>query len=110
MGRRSRRVAFYPGLWEFVPGGGLEPGVEPAVQVLRELSEEAGMTAVSPPIAVALLYDPVAWTWEIVHRIDLAESAQAELGWEYDEFRFVKHDALPEPLAPVAIQMLALLA
>ena len=53
MGRRSRRVAFYPGLWEFVPGGGLEPGVEPAVQVLRELSEEAGMTAVSPPIAVA---------------------------------------------------------
>jgi 8-oxo-dGTP pyrophosphatase MutT (NUDIX family) len=110
MGRRSRRVAFYPGLWEFVPGGGLEPGVEPAVQVLRELSEEAGMTAVSPPIAVALLYDPVAWTWEIVHRIELAESAQPELGWEYDEFRFVKHDALPEPLAPVAIQMLALLA
>ena len=110
MGRRSRRVAFYPGLWEFVPGGGLEPGVEPAVQVLRELSEEAGMTAVSPPIAVALLYDPVAWTWEIVHRIDLAESAQAELGWEYDEFRFAERNALPEPLAPVATQMLALLA
>lgn len=105
VGRRSARVAFYPGLWEFVPGGGLEPGVDPARQVVKELEEEAGLAVRGAPIAIALLYDPVAFTWEIVHRIELADGATPELGWEYDEFRFVAPDALPEPLAAVARQM-----
>jgi 8-oxo-dGTP pyrophosphatase MutT (NUDIX family) len=109
LGRRSQRVAFYPGLWEFAPGGGLEPGVDPAAQVVKELSEETGLSARAAPIAVALLHDPVAFTWEIVHRLDLGLDALPELGWEYDEFRFVARDALPEPLAAVAEQMRVLL-
>lgn len=108
VGKRSARVAYYPNLWEFVPGGGLEPGVEPATQVCRELLEEARLEATTPAIAVALLYDPVAFTWEIVHRLHLAESATPELGWEYDEFMFCEASKMPEPLAPVARAMLAL--
>lgn len=105
MGRRSASVAFYPGLWEFVPGGGLEPGVAPSAQIERELAEEARLVAAAPPIAVALLYDPGALTWEIVHAIRIDGANPPELGWEYDEFAFVPIAALPEPLAPVARQM-----
>ncbi len=81
------------------------PGVDPARQVVKELEEEAGLAVRGAPIEIALLYDPVAFTWEIVHRIELADGATPELGWEYDEFRFVAPDALPEPLAAVARQM-----
>ena len=127
MGRRSAEVAFYPRLWEFVPGGGLEPGVDPAEQIARELREEAQLAPCAPAVAVALLFDPHAFTWEIVHRLEIADgalpSAGREGGWEYDEFRMVgldgrgtestprdvadaMIDAVPEPLAPVAQQML----
>ena len=105
MGRRSASVAFYPRQWEFVPGGGVEAGVEPAIQVVRELAEEAKLQSRSTPIAIALLYDPCAFTWEIVHSIEIESTAVPERGWEYDEFRFVAPDALPEPLAAVARQM-----
>jgi len=105
VGRRSAKVAFYPGLWEFVPGGGLEPGAKPAEQVVRELEEEARLRPDGGATAVALLYDPHAFTWEIVHALRLAAGAMPEIGWEYDEFAFVAPEALPEPLAPVAVQM-----
>ena len=111
MGRRSTTVAFYPGLWEFVPGGGLEPGVDPAQQIARELHEEAHLAPSAPAVAVALLFDPHAFTWEIVHRMELAAGAVPDAGrdggWEYDEFRMVGLEGpVPEPLAPVAQQML----
>ncbi len=137
-GRRSQSVAFYPGQWEFVPGGALEPGAQPAAQVTAELREETTLSPRQPPIARALLFDPHAFTWEIVHAIELASATAAEMGWEYDEFRLVslaeqsvslaertvscaeqpapsrsdhstlEHEPLPHPLAPVAIQMLPL--
>ena len=107
MGRRSTTVAFYPGLWEFVPGGGLEPGVDPDQQIARELHEEAHLAPSAPAVAVALLFDPHAFTWEVVHRMELAAGAVPDAGWEYDEFRMVGLDGpVPEPLAPVAQQML----
>ena len=108
VGRRSSRVAFYPGAWEFVPGGGLEPGVAPAEMVRRELREEAGVEAASPPIAVALLYDPGALTWEVVHRLELWADARPEHGWEYEELRFVRPEEMPSPRAQVAEQMMGL--
>jgi len=110
MGRRSRTVAFYPGAWEFVPGGSVEPGATPSDEILRELREEAGLVPTEPPVAVALLSDPHARTWEVVHRLRIAPGATPELGWEYDEFRMVPLDGLPEPLAPVARQMLPIAA
>ncbi len=110
MGRRSAKVAFYPGAWEFVPGGSVEPGATPAEEIVRELREEARLEPIEPPVAVALLYDPHAFTWEIVHRLAISASAVPELGWEYDEFRMVSRvefrEAMPAPLAPVASQML----
>lgn len=110
MGRRSAKVAFYPGAWEFVPGGSVEPGATPAEEIVRELREEARLEAIEPPVAVALLYDPHAFTWEVVHRLAISSSAVPELGWEYDEFRMVSLvellAAMPAPLAPVASQML----
>jgi 8-oxo-dGTP pyrophosphatase MutT (NUDIX family) len=114
VGRRSSKVAFYPSAWEFVPAGGLEPGVEPSAQVVRELREETGLVSLAAPTAVALLFDPGAFSWEVVHRLEVAGPSLGghapEVGWEYDEFAFVTPDALPEPLAPVARQMLPLAA
>jgi 8-oxo-dGTP pyrophosphatase MutT (NUDIX family) len=94
MGRRSRSVASYPGAWEFVPGGTLEPGEAPEAAVVRELSEEAQLDALSPPVAVAVLFDTTASSWEIVFRIAARLDALPEVGgdyarWEYDEFRAV---------------------
>lgn len=108
MGRRSMSVAYYPGMWEFVPGGSVEPGAVPAEEIVRELREEAGLSCSGPPIAVALLFDPHAFTWEIVHQVRIAPGMVPELGWEYDEFRLVPAEDLPEPLAPVARQMAAI--
>ena len=110
MGRRSQAVAYYPGAWEFVPGGGLEPAVEPAAQLARELREEAGLVATAPPVARALLFDPGARSWEIVFCMTLDGRTPPAFGWEYDEMGFFALDSLPEPLAPVARAMLPIAA
>ena len=110
VGRRSQKVAYYPGAWEFVPGGTVEPGATPADEVVRELREEAKLEAIGPAVAIALLHDPQAFTWEIVHRLTVDARAMPEIGWEYDEFRMVAIDersmAALTPLAPVALQMM----
>jgi 8-oxo-dGTP pyrophosphatase MutT (NUDIX family) len=98
MGRRSAAVASYPGGWEFVPGGTLEPGEDPAAAIARELAEEARLALASPPIAVAVLFDATASSWEIVYRLAAKLDALPEVGWEYDEFRAVGRrevEALP---------------
>ena len=87
MGRRSRSVANYPGAWEFVPGGTLEPGEAPEDAIVRELSEEARLAPSLPPVAVAVLFDAMASSWEIVYRLPAKLDALPEVGWEYDEFR-----------------------
>ncbi len=108
VGQRSARVAFYPGAWEFVPGGGLEPGAAPAEFVQRELREETGLRAIEVPIAIALLYDPGAHSWEIVHRITVDARDIPQLGWEYEQCAFVEPTSMPHPRARVAQQMMAL--
>lgn len=111
MGRRAANVAYYPDQWEFVPGGCLEPGVEPAAMLLQELGEESGFEAASAPVPVALLYDPSAFTWEIVHRVEVQPRAGIDPpGWEYRELRLVAHGEEPSPLSPIAERMLPLRA
>ena len=107
MARRSQSVAFYPGAWEFAPGGGLEPDDDPASCVLRELAEETDFEAVRPPIAVAILEDPVALSWEVVHAIDVRPSrtADATHAWEHAERRLIEHGAWPAPLCAIAERM-----
>jgi len=109
MGRRAATVAYHPDAWEFVPGGSLEPGVVPAAMLERELGEESGFEVASPPIAVALLYDPSAFTWEIVHRLEVRPREGIDPpGWEYQELRFVSEGEEPRPLSPVAEVMKSL--
>lgn len=106
MGLRSTEVAYHPGQWEFVPGGCLEPGVAPDAMLRRELGEESGFEAVGAPVPVALLYDPTAFTWEIVHRLTIRPRAEIDPpGWEYRELRWVAAGEEPAPLSPVAETM-----
>lgn len=70
LGRRSAGVHAEGGLWEFVPGGTLEPGRAPAEAIAHELHEEAGWRCVRAPVAIALLLDDRMMTWEIVHLVD----------------------------------------
>lgn len=114
MGRRSRRVDGYPGSWEFAPGGGLEPGVAPETMIERELGEETGLRPSSPPIALALLFDPVMRTWEVVHRVHVADDAATVASDEYDELRWMRREEVPGSfapgeLSPIARTMLSLL-
>ena len=109
MGRRASNVAYYPDQWEFVPGGCLEPGAAPGEMLLRELGEESGFEASSPPVPVALLYDPSAFTWEIVNRLEVRSRDGIDPpGWEYRELRFVAAGEEPAPLSPIAERMLPL--
>lgn len=103
MGLRSGEVAYHPDRWEFVPGGCLEPGVAPHAMLERELGEESGFAAAGPAIPLALLHDPTAFTWEIVHRLAIRPRAGIDPpGWEYRELRWVAAGEEPEPLSPVA--------
>ena len=106
MCRRGQGTLNYPGLWEFAPGGTLEPGVAPADMVLRELREETGWVAATPPSARALLFDPVVHSWEIVFAIDVRPAAVPVETWECDALRLVEPGAWPEPLTPVVRQMI----
>ena len=110
VGRRSKHVAGYPGCWEFAPAGGAEVGVEPAEVILRELEEEAGLQASSPPVALAVMFDPVVRTWEIVYRLEASSRAAAPRSQEYDDLQWVSPVALPGSLSPFAEQMRNLLA
>lgn len=111
MAKRSASVAYYPNEWEFAPGGGLEPNDDPAGCVLRELREETDFEPVGPPIAVALLYDPGAFSWEVIHTLDVRPSSEADAthAWEHAERRLVAPGAWPEPLCAIARTMLTFL-
>lgn len=109
MARRGDGTLNYPGQWEFAPAGTLEPGVSPPDMILRELREETGWSASSPPAIRALLFDPGARTWEIVFAIDVRPPAVPVEGWECAELRTVVPGEWPEPLTPVARRMQVLL-
>lgn len=114
MGQRSKSVAYYPGCWEFVPGGSIPADDEPLVSapnrvLAQELGEEAGLLLKSPAQCVALLYDPAAFSWELIYVLAIDATALREItNWEYDEVRCVRPGDEPEPLAAVARVMMRL--
>lgn len=118
VGRRSARTGSYPGCWEYVPGGGVEPpvagGPVDTCDVLRrELREESGWIAKGPVVPVAVFLDEAAGTWEVLHTVTVgpAEGATVEdspPGWEYDELRLVQPGECPEPVSDAAVMISSL--
>ena len=109
MGKRGPEVAFHPGAWEFVPGGSTSSGRTLQESILVELSEESSWVAVGPPRPVAVLYDPSAFSWEVVFLMEVRPgSVPPSEGWEYERVESVPAGWEPSPLAAVARQMMRL--
>lgn len=109
MGRRSSRVAGYPGQWEFAPSGAVEPGADPAETITRELCEETGLRAIAPPTPIAVIRDEVLRCWELVYRLAIDEGSRPIATDEYPEVNWFEIGQLPAPLSPMAERLSALL-
>ncbi|MCI0363382.1 MAG: NUDIX hydrolase [Phycisphaerales bacterium] len=109
MGRRAQHVAAYRGMWEFAPAGSAEPGRDPAQLIQHELVEETGLQAAREPVPVALLFDPVIRTWELVYRIEAAHNLPSPRTNEYQQLQWHSRDDLPQGLSPIALQITELL-
>lgn len=105
LGRRSERVAHYKSMWEFAPGGVVEPGTTPAETIITELYEETGLRASAEPTHLALIFDEVLRTWEIVFRLRVTTTGDEPPTSEYAELTWCAADDLPTPLSPVAEKM-----
>ncbi len=111
LGRRSDTVAHYRGLWEFAPGGVVEPThAGPAATIVEELREEAGYGPRAEPVAIALVQDVGLRTWEMAFRIEVDSEDQGARSVEYSELLWCAVDELPDELSPLAQQMLGLLS
>jgi len=108
LGKRSERVGYYPGLWEFAPGGGVDPRESPAQTIVHELEEETGFAPARDPVPIALIYDDDARSWEMIFRIQVGEKSR-EPSDEYDELRWCAADDLPADLSPISRLMAGLL-
>lgn len=109
IGRRARHVGSYPGLSEFAPAGSVEPAHEPAEVIQKELIEETGLTSLHEPIPIALLFDPILPTWELMFHIEAAEDRPAPRTLEYELLQWRRPNDLPSDLSPVALQIAPLL-
>ncbi len=109
LGKRAHWVNAYGGMWEFAPGGVVEPGREPDDVITAELREETGLRSDAPPMPIALLYDEVLRCWEIVFDVRTSDSAVDLSSGEYDEIRWCAVGDWPKPMTPIARQMVKLL-
>ena len=79
----------------------------PGRVLLDELKEESGWLPIETPRSIAVLYDPSAYSWEIVFTMMVEPGAMKPTQpWEYDMCELVPAGSEPEPLAPVARQLL----
>ncbi|MCA9297058.1 MAG: NUDIX domain-containing protein [Phycisphaerales bacterium] len=106
LGRRSATVGSYAGQWEFAPGGSVEPDRAPAQVVVSELHEETGLVPLAPPTEIALVFDPVLRCWELIYRLRVNRAHAEAPTDEYSERRWCRLDDLPEPLTPLARQLI----
>ncbi len=118
MGKRSSSVSTYPSLWEFVPGGSVEPGTTPIDALAREWTEETGLPVevLGPLVPEAVLFDPTALTWEIAHRARVAPHAASAMlamhpSWEHESLAWCTIEdieRLGDTLSPAAAMMMEL--
>ena len=109
MGLRSDWVMYYPNLWEFVPGGSVIPGQSPTETIIEEMHEETGLKVSRPPVPVAVAYDSEAYSWEVIHLIELDEKATPIGSREYGELKWSTRTSLPDQLTPIARRMTSLI-
>jgi hypothetical protein len=110
LGRRSQELATDPGSWHTAPSGTLEPGRRLAEQVAGELEEEIGVTGAGPAEPLGLGFDLLRLRVELCLSLELY-SGEFELGEEFAEASWIDpRGRWPEPLAPAAAAVLALLA
>jgi ADP-ribose pyrophosphatase YjhB (NUDIX family) len=107
IGRRSRNVGVYRDLWEFAPGGVVEPGKSPAEVIVAELFEETSLTTQTEPSPIAVVSDPIARTWELIYLINDPQG-DAQPTPEYSQIRWCARDELPDGLSPIARSMIPL--
>jgi ADP-ribose pyrophosphatase YjhB (NUDIX family) len=106
LGRRSASVGNYADQWEFAPGGSVEPARLPAQVVVSELHEETGLVPIAPPTEIALVFDPVLRCWELIYRLRVEHTEAEAPTDEYSERRWCRLDDLPQPLTPLARQLI----
>lgn len=104
IGQRSQFVSGYPGYFELVPSGGIDPGslkngrVDPATQALTELSEEAAIPPdwVSTCKPLAVIYEIDTAIFEIYIEINLHKrnSAQNLHNGEYAKLQWMPLESL----------------
>ena len=96
------KLRYAPG-WR-LPGGGREPGEEPAAAALRELREEIGMLAHGKVRLAAELEQRPDGRRDLVSLIIVEDVRYLAPRWSWEVERIVEAplDALPADLAPVA--------
>lgn len=94
IGKRSCRVAVYPGKYEFAPAGTISPHVLKGAEVdlkrqlLIELREEVGIdpTQVIEAIPTLLIKDPKLGYVEVCYRIEVEPSAMSLTSFSKEEY------------------------
>jgi hypothetical protein len=100
LGKRHPQTRIYGGLWELGPSGGVPPPVDGRLseqsllqQLDAEMREEAGLSlAGATTNPVAIVRDLVAFSLDIVYRVDMAQlpdPTRSERGWEYTQIRWL---------------------
>ncbi len=122
LGLRSQESGVHPGVWEFVPSGGMEvPLVDSLTgdaflaQLIDELNEEVAGWSVSSPRLMGLVIDPVVPSCDLVIRVNARPNADADTrSWEHHELLWVAVGdlaafAASKPCIPTVVPIMAAL-
>ncbi|MBC8201176.1 MAG: NUDIX domain-containing protein [Planctomycetes bacterium] len=104
-GKRSQTVRHYAGEWEFAPAGCVPPEISPDKTIEKELLEETGLELASPPVAVAILFDEITKTWELVYRLR-SSSNQLDGNDEYQALKWLEKTDFPTDMRTISAAML----